>query len=70
MASASPVPVRVRVTVPFADLMDQIRVWLDDNKVQLASFRSARDGDEELLCELVFRDEQEALRFRCDFPER
>jgi hypothetical protein len=70
MASASPLQVRVRVTVPFGDLMGQIRVWLDDNKVQLASFRSARDGDEELLCELVFRDEQEALRLGCDFPER
>jgi hypothetical protein len=53
-----------------ADLMGQIRGWLDDNKIQLASFRSARGADEELLCELVFRDEQEALRFRCDFPER
>jgi hypothetical protein len=60
----------VRVRVPHAEdvgeTMRKIRIWLDHQKIQPASFRTTADSRGYLLT-LEFRTEETAERFRQQF---
>jgi hypothetical protein len=60
--------IRIRVShgSPLGDVMKDIRVWLDSQKIQPSSFKTTIDGIGYLLM-LSFRDEQVAERFRQKF---
>jgi hypothetical protein len=70
MRLASPVAVRTENRAnmpPLSDTMAEIRTWLDSERIEPASFKTVvgRGG---LGFEIGFKSEQDADRFRRQFP--
>jgi hypothetical protein len=43
-----------------SNLMDNLRIWLDDNRISATSFRYDREPDGTVVVVLTFADEAEA----------
>jgi outer membrane lipoprotein-sorting protein len=52
---------------PFGDTMNEIRMWLDSQKIQPLDFKTVAGGAG-LGFEIRFRNQDEATRFRERFP--
>jgi len=61
------VAIRVSKGYPLGDAMSRIRIWLDNQKIQPATFTTAADANGYTLT-IGFRDQRDADRFRLQFP--
>jgi hypothetical protein len=51
-----------------ADAMSNLRIWLDDNKIEPVEFRMISPDAAGFTFEIQFRSEDEALLFESKFP--
>jgi hypothetical protein len=70
MVLSSPVVIRAetQTNTPLGSIMNEIRTWLDRERIELAEFRTVASSAG-LGFEISFKSEQEADRFQQQFPQ-